>query len=190
MILNQLFKASNGDQSLGLEVAAVFDVSIPGSSDSGYSNHISDVSLRISNETSSSKAHFSLEPGGPFAAGMWASGSPYKPRKPGHPYTGNQIEFEETGTWSILQLINAHRVETLDLDSTLDESVLLRFDLDVIEDSGKPETKNSSSFVRLTLFGADPETKERIALTVPEKFPIAPPKIKKDRLMNLQSKVG
>ena len=182
MILNQLFKASNGDQSLGLEVAAVFDVSIPGSSDLGYSNHISDVSLRISNETSSSRSPTSLRwnLGDPLQLAInWASGSPYKPRKPGHPYTGNQIEFEETGTWSILQLINAHRVETLDLDSTLDESVLLRFDLDVMEDSGKPETKNSSSFVRLTLFGADPETKERIALTVPEKFPIAPPKIKR-----------
>jgi hypothetical protein len=148
----------------------------------GYSNHISDVSLRISNETSSSRSPTSLRwnLGDPLQLAInWASGSPYKPRKPGHPYTGNQIEFEETGTWSILQLINAHRVETLDLDSTLDESVLLRFDLDVMEDSGKPETKNSSSFVRLTLFGADPETKERIALTVPEKFPIAPPKIKR-----------
>ena len=182
MILRQLFNASNGDQSLGLEVAADFDVSIPGSSDLAYRNHISDVSLRISNETSSSRSPAPLRwnLGDPLQLSInWASGSPYKPKKPGLPYKTNQINFEETGTWSILNLIKMFRVETLDLDSTLDESVLLRFDLEVIEDSEKSAKKNSSSFVRLTLFGSDPESKERVALTIPEKFPIAPPNIKR-----------
>ena len=48
--------------------------------------------------------------------------------------------------------------------------------------------ENLNALMRLTLYGLDPETKQRIVLRVPSLFPVKPPQVSKLNLMTITEK--
>ena len=182
LLLDQIFSVSNVSEPIGLEVVADLNARVDDLSTNRFANHIKDLSLEIgkSKSTSTNQRSLRWNLGDPIELAInWASGSPYKPGKPGDPFGSNQLVYSAEDTWSVLRLIQRYRTKVQDQNALTDEAVLLEFDFNVLLSDESNEVEQASSFARMTFYGMDPQTKERVALQIPEQFPMAPPQLKK-----------
>ena len=108
----------------------------------------------------------------------WASGSPYRLLSSVGDLPRETLEFQADGYWSLIRFIDEHRSALYDEKALNEESILLGFDAKVLNPNGGGVEK-LNALLRLTLYGLDPETKQRVVLRVPSLFPVKPPQVKK-----------
>jgi len=194
---NYLFGASSGIDAPGIEIATDFNVLQTLASNV---NHLSRWQLKIGNkfisypgEKSSifwlpeNRTEFSL---------TWAEDSPYEATALMGKTRANQLIYKEKGVWSLLHFIQRHRSKSNDNSALTTESVLLDFsaklklkklvndnsDNSLIESgpegSVDQNAQSALGFMRLTLYGLDPETKQKMAINIPKIFPHYAPRVK------------
>lgn len=182
LLFDQVFALSSTADPIGLEIVAELGLEVLENPAQSFRNHISDVTLRVGNAITKQQQAKSLywNIGDPMSLSInWAAGSPYRASKSGQAFRSNRIEYKEDDSWSLLRLINSHRSRQADQQALSGESILLQFELEVALSEKREERAQTTQFARVTIFGMDPETKERIPLLIPERFPLAPPIMKK-----------
>ena len=113
----------------------------------------------------------------------WATQSPYRGfavdgRNSGQGFLNYRID----DIWGLLSFLNTYQANEIDSESLVAESRLLKFEASVSSKSGQhpaPQPNMMRAFARFTLYGIDPESKQKIALSVPEQFPEFAPKVLK-----------
>lgn len=105
----------------------------------------------------------------------WAAQSPYRGfAVDGINLSNTVMSWKLDDIWSLLSFLNTFKAHEIDNESLVAESILLKFEASVSSRTGQhptPQPNIMRAFARLTLYGIDPETKQKIALSVPEKFP-------------------
>ena len=107
----------------------------------------------------------------------WAEGSPYLPLLNNLPVIDNKVEFVEESNWSLLRFISAHHSSVDDENALTNGSMLLEFNFDTAASLVDARTNSATLYLRLSLLGVDPETKQNVPLSIPAVFPNSPPKI-------------
>jgi hypothetical protein len=79
----------------------------------------------------------------------------------------------------LLRFVQNNRANIIDEKALLEESVLLGFDADISTAKQGTRLGSTTALLRLTFYGVDPETKQRVAMQFPEVFPSKPPMIRK-----------
>lgn len=196
-----LFGASSGaPDSPGIEISADFNVMQALAS---HVNHLSSWQLRIGNKylnyPGEKSTLFWLPENRTQLTLNWAEDSPYKATALEDGKTdANQLVYKEKGVWNLLNFIQRHRSKSNDHSALIDESVLLDFgaklslkelatddsesvpidsDSDVSVNQKSKNDLSALGYMRLTLYGLDPETKQKIAIKVPKNFPHYAPKV-------------
>ncbi len=193
-LLSAILTASEGAQAQGIELKAEFNVR----QDIAQNfSHITDWRLATDND-------YRLYPGGneslfwlpnqPLSLTLnWAKNSPYSATAMNGENRGsNSLIYEASGFWSLLRFIQNYRAVVADNNALDPSAELLTFGARISTRNGQAELpqKYTRAYLRLTLYGLDPENKEKIALAIPDNFPSAAPKtpeltasIKKDNLL-------
>ncbi len=104
----------------------------------------------------------------------WAINSPFTALAIDGNTRSNQLSYKISGIWSLLEFIQQYRSDTHDSKAMLPESILLNFKAKL--SAKNPETTTGKTpdalaYMRLTLYGMDPETKKKTTIKIPEKFP-------------------
>ncbi len=105
----------------------------------------------------------------------WAQQSPYR----GFPINGtrnldDQMAYRIEDIWGLLKFAQTYHATEIDTESLVAESKLLKFEANVLAKDGQsqpPEPNTMRAFARLTVYGVDPETKQKIPLAIPNQFP-------------------
>ncbi len=86
--------------------------------------------------------------------------------------------FEYTGNWALLRFILNHRSNIKDplLPVNSQENVL-SFSIDQVSSTNNSAAARSQLFMRLALYGTNPDTGTKELLSVPSQFPVSAPKI-------------
>lgn len=111
---------------------------------------------------------------------QWADNSPYIPDAINGVTNNQTLQYQQKGMWSLLQFIQTYQSTQKDTQAMSAASILLEFTANL---SSKSSTANDAepqkllAFLRLTLYGIDPDTKESIAIELPKQFPKFAPQI-------------
>lgn len=176
-----LFEATTNSQ--GIELASEFNVM---QEQAKYVEHIGNWQLKSGNKVSN-------YPGSPNSISWlpdekvqvvlnWAVNSPFSASANDGKTKANHLTYKVSGVWSLLKFIQRYRSEIHDDRAFTPESLLLNFKADLSAKKTKDnsvEVPDALALMRLTLYGLDPETKQRVAIKIPEKFPDHAPRIPK-----------
>ncbi|WP_444995415.1 type VI secretion system protein [Aliikangiella sp. IMCC44359] len=112
----------------------------------------------------------------------WAANSPFSAIAKDGKTKGNRLSYDVSGVWSLLEFIQRHRSKLHDDKAFTPESILLNFKADLSAKNNAisgNEIPDALALMRLTLYGLDPETKQKVAIKIPKKFPHYAPRIPK-----------
>ena len=111
----------------------------------------------------------------------WASQSPYRGfALDGKNTAADVLSYKIDGVWGLLTFLNSYKANEIDNESLVAESRLLKFEASVSSRDGQHATPLPNvmrAFARVTLYGIDTETKQKVALVVPEQFPEFAPQV-------------
>ena len=177
-LLGAIVGQSNGAQP-GVEVEVAFDPDLTPALEFDASSHISSKRLYLGETVSefpgqtaplrwefSQKAGFDLN---------WAAGSPYNLLTQTGQATNGKLRYSASGYWSLLRFIEKYQSEREDSSSLEENSLLLEFKGAIRRSSTSNEITPIEIFLRMSLIGSDPETQEKKALRLPQRFPFAAP---------------
>ncbi|MBE1301719.1 MAG: hypothetical protein GJ680_17665 [Alteromonadaceae bacterium] len=111
----------------------------------------------------------------------WAQQSPYQ----GFPINGtrnlnDQMQYRIEDIWGLLRFIQDYSASEIDTESLVAESKLLKFEANVLAKNGQsqpPQPNVMRAFARVTVYGIDTDTKQKIPLTIPSEFPEYAPEV-------------
>ncbi|MCC2604022.1 type VI secretion system protein [Planctobacterium marinum] len=113
----------------------------------------------------------------------WATQSPYRGFAIDGRNSGQgELNYRIDDIWGLLSFINTYKANEIDSESLVAESRLLKFEASVSAKSGQhpaPQPNVMRAFARFTVYGVDPESKQKIALSIPEHFPEFAPQVLK-----------
>lgn len=181
----QLFEnilLASGKDSAGLEVEVEFNVLEDYSS---FTEHLSSWQLvsgdyQVSFPGSAQTVFWS--PNDSISMNLnWASQSPYRGfAVDGRNTSANTLSYKIEGVWGLLNFLNKFKANEIDNESLVAESRLLKFEGSVSSRDGQhaaPLPNVMRAFARVTLYGIDTETKQKVPLAVPEQFPEFAPQV-------------
>ena len=182
VLFDQIVGSVNGQDAPGVELEMSFNVLLDEARGKEYLDHLSGWQLQVGNYG----GEYPGEPQSLFwkpdeqtkLTLKWASGSPYRLLSSVGDLPRETLEFQADGYWSLIRFIDEHRSALYDEKALNEESILLGFDAKVLNPNGGGVEK-LNALLRLTLYGLDPETKQRVVLRVPSLFPVKPPQVKK-----------
>ena len=182
-LFDQIVGAITAKDGLGVEIEPVFNVQFSSNIGVDFVDHISRWELETGVDSGAypgiSKSVF-WKPDNPTRLTLqWASGSPYAAKLPKATSPSKSLVYAADGYWSLLRFVQKNRANITDEKALLQESVLLGFDADISTAKQGTQLGSATALLRLTLYGMDPETKQRVALQFPEVFPSKPPVIRK-----------
>jgi hypothetical protein len=182
-LMYEVVQSSTKDAQPGIEMAVQFDPIEVSSSDMDFTSHISRKSFQVGKSAKlypgiespmywnfGDQASFEIE---------WASGSPYQLLTAEGKSALGRLRYESEGYWGLLKFIETYRSARPDHSTLFEESMLVEFSGGVKRSQSSSKITPLKSFVRITLFGSDPETQSRVPLVVPKIFPSSPPKLRR-----------
>ncbi len=107
----------------------------------------------------------------------WAKNSPYQATPVLGKKQQEQLIYESSGMWSLLDFITKYRSDIHDEHALSDASILLNFNAELLGDNGAKIHPNAIALARVTLLGPDATTKELKAILLPDAFPSYAPDI-------------
>lgn len=175
---------ASGKDSAGLEIDIEFNVM----------DEYSQFTEHLAGWTFSSGEYQTAFPGAPQAVFwtpndpvtlelIWASQSPYQGFALDGLNRNGTLSYRIEDIWALLSFMHDYKAHEIDNESLVAESRLLKFEASVSAKTGQhptPQPNMMRAFARLTLYGIDPESKQKIALSVPEKFPEFAPQVLKE----------
>ncbi|MBA58300.1 MAG: hypothetical protein CMQ40_03920 [Gammaproteobacteria bacterium] len=182
ILFDQIVGSVVGQDSPGVELEMAFNVILDEALGKEYLDHLSGWRLQVGDYGGEYPGELKTIYWRPDQLTkltlQWAAGSPYRLLSPVGNMPRQTLEYKSGGYWSLLRFIQDYRSSFYDEKALNEESVLLGFDAKILNPvSGGVEKLDA--LLRLTLYGIDPETKQRVALKVPFLFPATPPEVKK-----------
>lgn len=180
-VFNNMLGATDGKESLGLELDVAFNVL---DKEASFVRHLSNWQLQVGSAQigyPGTPTPVYWRPGDNIDMSLaWAEQSPYKAfAVNGSSRLQNRLQYASSGTWSILEFINRHQAKVFDSEALNDHSTLLGFEAKVLArdaESKAPEPNQLLAFARLVAYGIDPETQQKVELEIPKQFPDHAPK--------------
>lgn len=174
---------ASGKDSAGLELDIEFNVM---DSYSQFTEHLAGWTLasgQYQTKFPGTNQPIFWTPNDPVTLSLdWASQSPYQGFAVDGTNRSNILSYRMDDIWSLINFLNKYKASEIDTESLMAESRLIKFEASVTSKTGQhptPQPNVMRAFARITVYGVDPETKQKIALKVPEKFPEFAPQVLK-----------
>ena len=180
-LLSEIVRNSKNEVQPGLELAVELNPRTDIEPAYDFTSHISRKALSIGRDklqfpgaqkslfwNFADQAVFELE---------WASGSPYQLLTMTGASVARKLTFQSSGYWGLLRFLEEYQSDLPDGNALYEESMLLEFSGGVKRAQQSSSITPLTSFVRVTLFGQDPETGVKTPLVMPKRFPSASPKL-------------
>lgn len=172
---NIIGTSSDGNAS-GIEMDIEFNVM---NDHASFVRHLADWQLNIGDYTSQypgEKQTVFWKPSDPVSLSLsWAKGSPYQAFAiNGDSRLDRNLHYSADGVWSLLHFLKDHGTAEVDTESLVDQSKLLKFEANVLAKDAKQEAPSPNqlrAYLRMVLYGIDPETNQKVALEIPTEFP-------------------
>jgi type VI secretion system protein ImpL len=182
-LFDQIVGSVTAKDAPGVEIEPVFNVQFNGNAGADFVDHISRWELETGTDSGTYPGvgkNVFWKPDNPTKLTLqWASGSPYAAKLLKSNSPQKKLVYLADGYWSLLRFVQNNRANIIDEKALLEESVLLGFDADISTAKQGTRLGSTTALLRLTFYGVDPETKQRVAMQFPEVFPSKPPMIRK-----------